>query len=48
MKTKYTKPTTETIMVEGWHLLSGSPNGINATISGYEADTDSEDGFSQD
>ena len=49
MKTKYVKPTTEAVLLEGGHLLSGSPEGIKATMSGYDAaDTESGDGFSQE
>ena len=49
MKTKYIKPTTEAVLIEGgYYLLSGSPAGVTATMSGYDAETESGDGFSQE
>lgn len=49
MKTKYTAPTTEAIQMEGGHdMLEGSPDRVKVTMSGYDTDTDSGDGFSQD
>ena len=46
MKIKYSKPTTKVIQIKGGqHLLTGSYEGVKATISGYEADDS--DGFSQ-
>lgn len=46
MKNKYTKPTMEVVLIKGGRsFLSGSGEGFNATISGYEADDS--DGFSQ-
>ena len=51
MKTKYTKPTAEVVLIAGGPtFLTGSPeesSGVKATISGYDADT-SGGGFSQD
>ena len=48
-KTKYIKPLMRVVVMQGKsHLLTGSnKSGIQATINGYDADTDS-DGFSQD
>ena len=46
MKNKYTKPITAVVLITGGqHLLTGSYEGVKATISGYEADDS--DGFSQ-
>ncbi|MBQ8096288.1 MAG: hypothetical protein IJ243_04295 [Prevotella sp.] len=50
MKTNYTKPTTAVFPVTGEnHLLAASADGVNATISGYEAaESNGSDGFTQD
>ena len=49
MKTKYSPPATEAIQMEGGHnMLEGSPDGVKVTMSGYDADTEDGDGFSQD
>lgn len=45
MKIKYSKPTTKVILLKGGqHLLAGS-GGVQATMSGYDEDTDG--GFKQ-
>lgn len=45
MITKYLKPTTKVILIKGGqHLLAGS-DGVQATMSGYEYDEDTEGGF---
>lgn len=42
MKIKYSKPKTKVILMKGGqHLLAGSnTNGVHATMSGYDEDTD--------
>ena len=45
MKIKYLKPTTTVVLIKGGqHLLTGS-GGVQATMSGYDEDT--EGGFKQ-
>ena len=47
MKMKYSQPTTKVILIKGGqHLLAGS-DGVQATMSGYEYDEDTEGGFKQ-
>ena len=41
MKTKYTKPAIEAVLIKGKQmLLAGSPDGARATMSGYSHDDD--------
>ena len=52
MKTKYTRPTAEVVLIAGGPtFLAASPeesSGLQATFKGYDADTRSGGGFSQD
>ena len=49
MKIKYTKPTTKVILIKGGlQLLQDSAKaGVQATMSGYDCDEDTEGGFTQ-
>ena len=48
MKKKYSKPTMKSIRLHFGILLSGSNDGITATMSGYQPSDDEGDGFSQE
>jgi hypothetical protein len=47
MKTKYLKPTTKVILIKGGQYLLAGSGGVQATMSGYEYDGDTEGGFNQ-
>lgn len=47
MKTKYLKPTTKVILIKGGQHLLAVSGGVQATMSGYEYDEDTEGGFKQ-
>ena len=53
MKKNYSKPTMKSVRLHSGSLLTGSSDGINAKISGYEKSSgytsdDESDGFSQE
>ena len=40
MITKYLKPTTKVILIKGGHHLLAGSDGVQATMSGYDEDTE--------
>ena len=49
MRKKYSKPATKVILIKGKkHLLTGSNDGVHATMSGYRRRDNDGDGFTQE